>query len=91
MVQKEYLIIGVMLFLGMMVLPVYAYTVNNTITNMGSTVFLGEEGLDLTEIVKPGSNALTYGIGWWGSGADIYGSTPQGSYTFSPSNRKSVV
>jgi hypothetical protein len=90
MVQKEYLIIGVMLVLGMMVLPVYAYTVNNTITNMGSTVFLGEEGLDLTEIVKPGSNALTYGIGWWGSGADIYGSTPQGSYTFSPSNINAV-
>lgn len=85
MVQKEYLIICIMLVLGMMVLPVYAYTVTNHINNMGATVFLGEEGLDFTAIA-----AAPTELGWWGSGADILTTPPQGNYQVSNPSDTSI-
>jgi len=57
------------------VLPASAtyYPVNNTI-NAGSTVFIGEQGLDLTPAMTTFGNPTT--IGWWASAASLTSTSP---------------
>jgi hypothetical protein len=55
------------------VLPVSAtyYNINNTLTSMGGTVYIGEQQLDISSAVAPGSQ-----IGWWASPANVGTTSP---------------
>ncbi|MFA5414895.1 MAG: DUF3821 domain-containing protein [Methanoregula sp.] len=65
------------------ILPVSA-----TITQIsqGNTVFLGEDGLDVTNAMGPDSQ-----IGWWASGADILHSAPSGNVPITSKTQFSVT
>ncbi|MFA5211872.1 MAG: DUF3821 domain-containing protein [Methanoregula sp.] len=65
------------------ILPVSA-----TITQIsqGNTVFLGEDGLDVTNALGPDSQ-----IGWWASGADIQHSAPSGNVPITSKTQFSVT
>jgi len=65
------------------ILPVSA-----TITQIsqGNTVFLGEDGLDVTNALGPDSQ-----IGWWASGADIQHSAPSGNIPIPSKTQFSVT
>ena len=69
------LIILAVIFLS--VLPVTAAI--NTISQ-GNTVFIGEDGLDVSGFIPSGTT-----IGWWASGADITTSSPDDTYPMSNS------
>jgi trimeric autotransporter adhesin len=69
--SKNYVIIMVALIaLVLMVLPVSAVTVGANI-KPGATVFLGEEGLNITNAMDVYST-----LGYWGAGADISTTSP---------------
>lgn len=67
--------ICIVLALALLILPagVMAAALISTIAP-GNTVFLGEEGLDITAAMSGNTR-----IGWWASGANLYNSAP--SYT----------
>ncbi|MHB8053611.1 MAG: DUF3821 domain-containing protein, partial [Methanoregula sp.] len=88
-------LIAVALFVLMAVMPVSAYTpmfANGTIINQGATVFIGEQGLNVTHALNDAYYGASCGavipcgedntrpvlttIGWWASAADIYNSAP---------------
>ena len=88
-------LIAVALFVLMAVMPVSAYTpmfANGTIINQGATVFIGEQGLNVTHALNGAYYGQSCGalipcgednlvpplttIGWWASAADIYNSAP---------------
>jgi len=81
-------LVAVALFVLMAVMPVSAQVPNGTIINQGATVFIGEEGLNITHAVNQaqlaaGSNmnvqpALTT-IAWWASAADVGNTVPSKS------------
>ena len=70
----SFMITGVLIF----VTPVSAAAAISTIAP-GNTVFIGEQGLDVTSVMNGDSQ-----IGWWASGAAIATSSPD--YTVSISN-----
>ncbi len=74
------LIILAAIFLS--VLPVTAAI--NTISQ-GNTVFIGEDGLDVSGFIPSGTT-----IGWWASGADIATSSPDATYVISNAAQFSV-
>ena len=81
--SKNYIMIMVALMaLLTIMLPVSAIVVGKDISQ-GATVFLGEEGLDITNAVGSSTS-----IGWWASAADIQTTSP--SQTIQVSGRKST-
>lgn len=81
--SKNYIMIMVALMaLLTIMLPVSAIVVGKDISQ-GATVFLGEEGLDITNAVGPSTS-----IGWWASAADIQATSP--SQTIQVSGRKTT-
>ena len=81
-------LVAVVLFVLMAVMPVSAAALNGTVINQGATVFIGEQGLNLTYVLN---QALPIGgtvpnldtttpvnttIGWWASAAQIGSSAP---------------
>jgi hypothetical protein len=75
--------ICIVLALALLILPagVMAAAAISTIA-AGNTVFLGEEGLDITAAMSGNTR-----IGWWASAANIYNTAP--SYTIMVSNPSS--
>ena len=88
-------LVAVALFVLMAVMPVSAdgpLFANGTIINQGATVFIGEQGLNVTHALNGayfgascgvGMNCSTWNsvpnltsIGWWASAADIYNTAP---------------
>jgi len=77
-------LVAVAMFVLLAVMPVSAYTVAQNITGTNATVFIGEEGLNLTDLQKSIWDAapddLNKGvttIGWWASSANPATSSPQ--------------
>ncbi len=83
-------LVAVALFVLMAVMPVSAAvcSTNGTVINQGATIFIGEEGLNVTHALNqafyqgtgtPAQNnsvpSLTV-IGWWASAADLYTTSP---------------
>jgi trimeric autotransporter adhesin len=84
--SKNYIMIMVALMaLLTIMLPVSAVVVGKDISQ-GATVFLGEEGLDITNAVNTAGGVTT--IGWWASAADIQATSP--SQTIQVSGRAST-
>jgi S-layer glycoprotein len=86
-------LVAVALFVLMAVMPVSAgLFANGTIINQGATIFIGEEGLNVTHALNGAYFGATCGvtmpcdtwnsqpnltqIGWWASAADIYNTAP---------------
>jgi PGF-CTERM protein len=86
-------LVAVALFVLMAVMPVSAAPLfaNGTIINQGATIFIGEEGLNVTHALNqayyvstsgPASPAMNNSappltvIGWWASAADLYTTSP---------------
>ena len=67
------LVISMMLVLALLVIPASGKQVG-TVINQGATVFIGEEGLDITNALDYPSNTQ---IGWWSSGASIDTTAPK--------------
>jgi PGF-CTERM protein len=66
-------LVAVAMFVLLAVMPASAYVVAQNVTNTAATVFIGEEGLNLTTI-QVGDNRFSNGgtvdtIGWWASSA----------------------
>jgi len=59
-----------LLLMGILVIVGFTQGAVNTI-NSGNTVFLGEQGLDISAAMGADTR-----IGWWASGADVTGSSP---------------
>ena len=89
-------LVAVALFVLMAVMPVSAgLFANGTIINQGATIFIGEEGLNVTHALNGAYYGATCGgfldcdmwnevpaltqIGWWASAADIYNTAPSKS------------
>jgi PGF-CTERM protein len=80
-------LVAVVLFVLMAVMPVSA-ALNGTVINQGATIFIGEQGLNLTHVlnqaVPTGATAPALDttvptnktIGWWASAAQITTSAP---------------
>ena len=81
-------LVAVALFVLMAVMPVSAVVAQNgTVINQGATIFIGEEGLNVTHALNQAfyqgtgtcqNNSvpsLTV-IGWWASAADLYATSP---------------
>src|SRR5512133_2187585 len=85
-------LVAVALFVLMAVMPVSAaVAANGTVINQGATIFIGEEGLNVTHalnqayyvsngiaatpVMNNSAPPLTV-IGWWASAADLYTSSP---------------
>ncbi|MFA4825706.1 MAG: MEMAR_RS02690 family S-layer glycoprotein [Methanoregula sp.] len=98
-------LVAVALFVLMAVMPVSAAVTNGSIINQGATVFIGEEGLNLTHFLNQARNATftsvddTYldtltpvnkTIGWWASAASITASAPTKTIDLS-TNYKSMT
>jgi PGF-CTERM protein len=91
-------LVAVALFVLMAVSPVAAAPMfkNGTIINQGATVFIGEQGLNVTHALNAAYYGVSCGaeipcewwnekppltqIGWWASAADIYNTPPSQSY-----------
>jgi PGF-CTERM protein len=86
-------LVAVALFVLMAVMPVSAgMFANGTIINQGATIFIGEEGLNVTHALNGAYFGASCGvnmpcdtwnsvpnlttIGWWASAADIYNTAP---------------
>lgn len=85
-------LVAVALFVLMAVMPVSAVYANGTIINQGATIFIGEEGLNVTHALNGAYFGASCGvdipcdtwnsvpnltqIGWWASAADIYNTAP---------------
>ena len=86
-------LVAVALFVLMAVMPVSAgLFANGTIINQGASIFIGEEGLNVTHALNGAYYGATCGgfltcemwnevpaltqIGWWASAADIYNTAP---------------
>jgi hypothetical protein len=62
-----------------LIFPVAAQSVNvNTVISQGNTVFIGEQGLDVSSFCSPSCQ-----IGWWAPGASIASSSPDQQYSIS--------
>jgi len=68
--RKIIILSALMLLIALCIPFTSAVTVGKYI-NQGAIVFIGEEGLDITDAI----NGSDY-IGWWGSGADITKTSP---------------
>jgi PGF-CTERM protein len=75
-------LVAVALFVLMAVMPVSAIA-NGTVINQGATVFIGEEGLNITHAINQAqSTTVTDGvptfatIAWWASAADVSFTVP---------------
>jgi PGF-CTERM protein len=84
-------LVAVALFVLLAVMPAAAtFAANGTIINQSATIFIGEQGLNLTHALNQAQNLLTPGtgtnlettpfgnttIGWWASAANIGNSAP---------------
>src|SRR5512136_3054439 len=86
-------LVAVALFVLMAVMPVSAgMFANGTIINQGASIFIGEEGLNVTHALNGAYFGASCGvdvdcynwshapalttIGWWASAADIYNTAP---------------
>ena len=90
-----------LLFVLMAVMPVSAYNVRQNITQ-GATIYLGEQGLNLTPIINYASftnttggpvgtgDAYTGKVGWWASAAVIGSTSPTIPYTLTGINNSAV-
>jgi len=78
-------LVAVVLFVLMAVMPVSA-ALNGTVINQGATIFIGEQGLNLTHVLNQ-AGAVPAGkldtttptnvtLGWWASAAQITTSAP---------------
>jgi len=80
--SKNYISIMVVLMaVVLMILPVSATNVG-TIVQQGATVFIGEEGLDISQAVGDSST-----IGWWASAADLTTTSPSQTITVTGRNK----
>ncbi len=75
-------LVALAMFVLVAVMPVSADLYNGyyrvaPIINQGATVFIGEQGLDITAAVNGTSG---YTIGWWASAADIQTTSPTVSF-----------
>ena len=61
--------------------------INGTIINQGATVFIGEEGLDVTNAFVQADAESSTMIGWWPSAADIETTLYSQSYDFGLSGK----
>jgi hypothetical protein len=85
-------LVAVVLFVLMAVMPVSA--ANNTVINTGATVFIGEDGLNVTHALNEAYQVETLDaaptnrtIGWWASAANIDSSAPTKTIDLSTGNR----
>ncbi|HUH78424.1 MAG TPA: DUF3821 domain-containing protein [Methanoregula sp.] len=88
-IQPRYIVIGLILFVIVAVLPVsaYYYAVSPTISQ-GATVYIGEQGLNITPALEQAQAQAGIGsttIGWWASAAVITSVAPTKSIDISPS------
>jgi hypothetical protein len=102
-------LVAIALFVLMAVLPVSAAPMfaNGTIINQGATIFIGEEGLNVTHALNGAYWGASCGvelnceqwsakpnlttIGWWASAADIYNSAPSKTIDLSTRYRSLTV
>jgi len=79
-------LVAVVLFVLMAVMPVSAVA-NGTVINQGATIFIGEQGLNLTHVLNQAGNVpagieldtttpTNVTLGWWASAAQITKSAP---------------
>jgi trimeric autotransporter adhesin len=68
--MKKIIILSTLMLLIVLCIPVTSATIGKYV-NEGATVFVGEDGLDISEATN-GVND----IGWWSSGADITRTSP---------------
>ena len=90
-------------FMLMAVMPVSAIPTNGSVINQGATVFIGEEGLNLTHFLNQASTtAIAEGnldstvpvnltIGWWASAASISASAPTKTIDLSTNYRSMTI
>ena len=90
-------LVAVALFVLMAVMPVSAWA-NGTVINQGATVFIGEEGLNITHALNQAqSTTLTdtapvfNTIAWWASAADIGNTVPSKSIDVSTRYKNFMV
>jgi len=96
-------LVAVALFVLLAVMPVSAVTTSNangTAIELGATVFIGEQGLNLTHALNA---AVTNGgvapdkipgnltLGWWASAADITTTSPSKVINLAPDRYKSMT
>jgi len=96
-------LVAVAMFVLLAVMPVSAVTTTNpngTVIELGATVFIGEEGLNLTHALNA---AVTNGhvvedntpgnltLGWWASAADITSTSPSKVINLAPDRYKSMT
>jgi len=102
-------LVAVALFVLMAVMPVSAAPMfaNGTIINQGATIFIGEEGLNVTHALNGAWYGASCGvdvdcynwshapalttIGWWASAADIYNTAPSRTIDLSTRYRYMTV
>lgn len=70
--------ICILILIGSLCLIVPGNAASLSIINPGNTVFIGEEGLDITAALEGDTQ-----IGWWASGAEITGRSPNSRITVS--------
>jgi PGF-CTERM protein len=86
-------LIALMVVIAFLVLPVSAATskdgngVATLVLNKGATVFIGEQGLDITNVV----GTAPAQIAWWASGADTTYSSPSQTITISDASNFDVL
>lgn len=96
-------LVAVALFVLLAVMPVSAVTTanpNGTVIELGATVFIGEQGLNLTHALN---GAVTSGhvvkdsipgnltLGWWASAADVTTTSPSKVINLAPDRYKSMT
>jgi PGF-CTERM protein len=95
-------LVAVALFVLLAVMPVSAVTTSNangTVIELGATVFIGEQGLNLTHALNgavtsgsvPADNTPNTTLGWWASAADITTTSPSKVINLAPDRYKSMT
>lgn len=74
-----------LILLAVFFLSVLPVTAGITTISQGDTVFLGEDGLDVSGFIPSGTT-----IGWWASGAAIATTSPDDTYVMSNAGQFSV-
>ena len=90
-------LVAVALFVLMAVMPVSAWA-NGTIINQGATIFIGEEGLNITHALNQAQATTGFDgaptfttIAWWASAADVGTTVPSKSIDVSTRYTKFMV
>jgi hypothetical protein len=90
-------LVAVALFVLMAVMPVSAWA-NGTIINQGATIFIGEEGLNITHALNQAQATTGFDvaptfttIAWWASAADVGATVPSKSIDVSTRYKSFMV